>query len=219
MIGRFETALVELLKRELQPRDEDSDEDLEFQLATGNESQDFHTKDLINFTFQPPTEKNRQSWAEATISIFLHDIRENNKLRGQRSEMKSVGNDDRVQQRGGDVNFDLHYLITVWIAEGQQTLEHDILFAVMSALLRNDGLPRDLQRRYLPEVAEGVSFKVAQYDTHVNPRDIWSIFGGDMRVSIDLVATVTFNPYHYEPPVPLVREVDLIFHDMNHRTP
>jgi hypothetical protein len=201
MIARFEKALAQLLIKELQYTHESQDLQL--------------TLDDKHFIFEPPTRKKIDEWPKPTINLFLHDIRENHRLRGQQPGWNSQRNGNQAIMRRQAVNFDLHYMITIWPAETERNTEHDILFALLGALLRNDGLPDDLRRQYLPEVAEGVSFKVAQYDTHINPRDIWSVLDNEMRVAIDLVATVTFNPFHYEPSVPLVREVGTVFHEVN----
>lgn len=200
MIGRFEKAMVQLLMRELQGSHESQD----IQLSLNEE----------NFTFEPPTREVTKGWPKPTINLFLHDIRENNRLRGQQPAWNTQRNRLQVDLRRQAVNFDLHYMITVWTAETERVKEHDILFAVLSALLRNGGLPDDLKQHHLAELAEGISFKVAQYDTHINPRDIWSVLENEMRVAIDLVATVTFNPFHYEPAIPLVREVDTVFREL-----
>lgn len=205
MIGRFEKALTQMLKRELQELHESQDVQLGLQEG--------------NFVFEPPTRQRIADWPKPAINLFLHDIRENNRLRGQQPAWDAKRNGYEAAVRRQPVNFDLHYMITIWPAESERETEHNILFAVLGALLRNGGLPEDLQRLHLPEAAEGVSFKIAQYETHINPRDIWSVLDNEMRVAIDLVATVTFNPFHYEPSVPVVREVEVVYRDLNRGQP
>lgn len=204
MIDRFERALTTLLLQELAtPHDE---QEMQFELKPDN------------VTFEQPTRTLIKEWPKPAINLFLHDMRENNRLRGQQPVWNGQRREGQEIRRRQPLTFDLHYMITIWTADNERERQHPILFAVLMALLRNDGLPDALRRQHLPEMEEGVSFKVAQYETHTNPREIWSVLDNEMRLAIDLVATLSINPFHYEFS-PLVREVETIFHNRKRGQP
>lgn len=200
MIERVDGLLEELFKSELRP-------------ILGE----------VNVVIDPPTRKWASSVDSPTLNLYLHDIRENNKLRGQQPTML-------VETRGYETGllhqpmvFDLHYMITAWAKLPHQ--EHQLLMEALMVLLRCENPIDDqtanidwvanppqskleqLRRSFLQERTEGIAFKVAQYEMHINPRDIWSVLDNEMHPAINLMVTLSVQPYQSIPRT-LVREVE-----------
>lgn len=181
----------------------------------------------VNIMIDAPT----RTWSDRvngpTLNIYMHDIRENNKLRGQHPIMSVETNGYEASLQHQPLVFDLHYMVTAWAKQPHQ--EHQLLMEALMVLLRcespfteqsSDYLETDwvtdppksrleeLRRTHLQERTEGIAFKVAQYDMHVNPRDIWSVLDNEMHPAIDLMVTLSVQPYR---PMPrsMVREVEV----------
>jgi len=159
----------------------------------------------VEIAFEQPKREWSARLNRPTLNIFLHDMRENAKLRNIQWEREHNGNGMTTLRRT-PVRLDLHYLITAWAAEPED--EHRLLTRALMALFRQPYLPEDL----LPEGLHGqpvpIPLKVAQYDELRNPADIWSALDNELRPGIICVITLALNPYQ---PVttPLVRTREL----------
>lgn len=190
MIDDLDEALRELLIRELPIR--------------GNE---------IDIAFDQP----RREWASRlsrpTLNVYMHNVRENNKLRTQVPYWNSAANGNSATLTQNAVRIDVHYMITVWTNDPGD--EHRLLMRTLMVLLRQRELPEDLYIGQLASQEEyGIPFKVAQYDTFTNPKEIWAVLDNEMRPGIDLVVTLAVNPFD-ELTVPLVRETEIGFGQMS----
>jgi len=184
------------------------------------------TYGAVTVATDPPTRRWALGIDAPTLNLYLHDLRENNKLRGQQPAwtMETNGYEATIQRR--PLIFDLHYMVTAWAKVPRQ--EHQLLMEALLVLLRcenpfanaptnsgaidwvTDPPPSRLEllrRTHLPGAVDGIALKVAQYDMHINPRDIWSVLDNEMRPAIDLMVTLSVQPF--EPmPRTLVREVE-----------
>ncbi len=159
----------------------------------------------VDIAFDQP----RREWSarlnRPTLNVFLHDIRENVKLRNVQWERERSEN-GKTQARRTPVRLDLHYLITAWAIEPED--EHRLLTGTLMALFRHDHLPEDL----LPEVFQDqpvpMPLKVAQYEEFRNPSDIWSALDNELRPGIICMVTLALNPY-LPLETPLVRTREL----------
>lgn len=182
MITDFNDALRSLLIRELEIR-----------------------PDEVEIAFEQPQRLWSQALTRPTLNLYLHDIRENNKLRGRQPGVRTTPRGDDVMLQRQPLFLDLHYMITAWATKSQD--EVALLERTLVVLFRHGELPPDLVEYHFTERDVSIPFKIAQYDTVINPRDIWSVLNNEMRTAIDLVATIPLNPY--QPfRTPLVRELE-----------
>ncbi|MFN8494542.1 MAG: DUF4255 domain-containing protein [Caldilineaceae bacterium] len=163
------------------------------------------TNNAVEIDFAQPQRAWSQALAGPTLNLFLHDLRENNKLRGRQPGVQMAVNGYAAIMQRQPLYMDLHYMITAWTKEPSD--EFELLQRTLVALFRYGELPQDLVAAHFPDPEVSIPFKIAQYDTVINPRDIWSVLNNEMRAAIDLVATVPLNPYQ-EFKTPLVREVE-----------
>lgn len=166
----------------------------------------------LDIVFQQPRREWSVRLSRPTLNIFLHDIRENGKLRGQQPAWNTAINGHVATLSRQPRSIDLHYMITAWTTYPAD--EHRLLMRVLTIFMRYGELPGNiLKQHFRTQQENGIPFKVAQYDMHINPRDLWSVLDNEMRASIDLMATITVNPTA-DVELPLVREVETTYHQI-----
>ncbi|NLE44875.1 MAG: DUF4255 domain-containing protein [Chloroflexi bacterium] len=160
----------------------------------------------VDITFDQPTREWAARLSRPTLNLFLHDIRENVKLRGSQQWTTERRKDGTVIQRRTPARVDLHYMITAWANEPDD--EHNLLARTLMALMRQPSLPEDLLPPSLKEQPVPIPLQVAQEDTLRNPADVWNALDNEMKPSIVLTATMSVDPYL---PIvtPLVRSREL----------
>jgi Pvc16 N-terminal domain len=165
----------------------------------------------VDIVFDQPKRAWSGRLSKPTINLYLHDMRENSTLRAQHPLLNFQVQGNEAHMRRQPINVNLHYLITAWATKPED--EHRLLLETLVALLRFGGLPEKLRREYVSELEEGISFKVAQQDMQINPRDIWSVLDNEMRPAIDLQATLSINPL-FKDTRPIVREIEIVYHHL-----
>jgi hypothetical protein len=151
----------------------------------------------VDLTFEQPTRDWAARLSRPTLNLFLHDVRENLKLRTSLQWTVEQNPDGTATQRRTPVRVDLHYMITAWANEPDD--EHNLLARTLMALLRQPHLPQDLLPENLGDQSKPMQIQVAQEDTLRNPADVWNALDNEIRPAITLVVTLTVDPY-----VPLV---------------
>ncbi len=159
----------------------------------------------IDVAFDQPTREWSARLNRPTLNIFLHDVRENTKLRNVQWERQPNGNQGVKIQRT-PVRVDLHYLVTAWANEPED--EHRLLTAALLALFRYSQLPDELLPERLQDQPVPIPLKVAQADILNNPSDIWSALDNELRPGIVCMLTLALNPY-LPIEAPLVRTREL----------
>jgi len=147
----------------------------------------------IDIAFEQPKREWSGRLSRPTINIFLHDVRENVKLRQTQMQRPfERQRDGTAVQRLNFVRLDLHYVVTVWATDPED--EHRLLTRALLVLFKNQELPQDL----LPEGMQGqpwpVPLVVAQYETVEKPSDIWNVMDNQQRPAIMMVATIALDP-------------------------
>lgn len=163
----------------------------------------------VDIAFDQPKKEWSARLSRPTINIFLHDVRENVKLRQaqfQREPQRSPSG--TAIQRLNYLRLDLHYLMTVWATEPED--EHRLLTRSLLVLFKNQELPADLLPEGLQHQPWPVPLVVAQYDTMEKPSDIWNVLDNQQRPAIMLVATIAIDP-HVPITAPVVRTRELRF--------
>lgn len=148
----------------------------------------------VDVTFDAPT----RDWAARrnapTINAYLYDIREDVQRR-QRGQLPV--HDERnvvVKRRRPPRWFRLSYLVTAWTKRAQD--EHRLLSAVLAGLMGHELLPPSELPGALGELGLTVPLSVSGAQTESRSlAEIWSALGGELKPSLDLVATVPFPAY------------------------
>lgn len=162
----------------------------------------------VDVVFDQPTREWAARLSRPTLNVFLHDIRENLKLRHSQQWIVEQNPDGTATQRRTPVRVDLHYMITAWATEAED--EHRLLAGTLMALFRQPHLPEDLLPESLRDQPVPIPLEVAQSDELQNPADVWNVLDNEIRTAIAFTVTLALNPYQ---PVtgPLVRTRELRF--------
>jgi hypothetical protein len=147
----------------------------------------------VDITFEQPTREWAARLSRPTLNLFLHDIRENLKLRQSQQWRVLKNPDGTVTERRTPARMDLHYMITAWANEPDD--EHNLLARALMALFRQPNLPADL----LPPSLQGqqwpIPLQVAQESELRNPADVWNALDNEMRPAVALCITLAIDPY------------------------
>jgi hypothetical protein len=162
----------------------------------------------VDIAFDQPKREWSARLSRPTINLFLHDLRENVKLRqqGQGLEFERAVQAGQVTQKHKAHRVDLHYAITIWTKEPED--EHRLLALTLMALFRHPTLTSDLPES-LQDQPVPISLKVAQYDELDKPSDLWNVLDNQQRPLINCVVTLALHPYKAFTG-PLVRTRELV---------
>ena len=147
----------------------------------------------VDVVFDQPTRDWTARLSRPTLNLFLHNVRENVRLRGSQQWFMEQNPDGSVTQRRAPARIDLHYMITAWANEPDD--EHNLLARALMALLREPNLPKDLLPESLESQPLPCPLQVAQEDAARNPGEVWNALDNEMRPSISLMVTVAIDPY------------------------
>ena len=147
----------------------------------------------VDIAFDQPKRDWSARLSRPTVNVYLHDIRENTRLRREQNpyEMERRPNSVVVQRQ--PMRVDLHYLITTWATAPED--EHRLLARTLMTLMRYPEFPGDLLPEGLQDQPIPIPLKVAQSDTLDKPSDLWSVLDNQQRPGIVLIATLSFSPY------------------------
>jgi hypothetical protein len=166
----------------------------------------------IEIAFDMPKREWSARLNRPTLNLYLHDVRENAKLRQNYTSRVSQNLTSReVEVRRPELRVDLHYMVTAWANEPDD--EHRLLGRTLMALVRNSALPEAMLVRSLQNQPRPVTLSVAQYDALLNPTDIWGVLDNDLRPCLSCIITLTLEP-HRPIQVPVVRTRELRMVDM-----
>ena len=162
----------------------------------------------VDIVFDQPTREWAARLSRPTLNVFLHDIRENLKLRHSQQWIVEQNPDGTATQRRTPVRIDLHYMITAWANEPDD--EHSLLTRTLMALFRQPNLPRELLTEGLQDQSKPIPLEVAQVDEFRNPPDVWNALDNEIRPSVVLTVTLSIDPY-LPLVTPLVRTREMRF--------
>lgn len=167
------------------------------------------TANEVDIAFNQPTREWASRLSRPTLNLFLHDVRENNRLRTQQPYLGVSGsNGISATISPNPVRLDVHYMITAWANDPGD--EHRLLGRTLMVLYRYHSLPEEFLTGPLLDQDFDILLKVAQYDQRDIRRDIWSMLDNEMRPILDLTVTLAIEPYA-DWTVPLVRTTDIGF--------
>jgi len=163
----------------------------------------------VDITFDQPKREWSARINRPTINLFLHDLRENSRLRQTQNAWQTMRQaDNTVVQVRRPVRVDLHYLVTAWANEPED--EHRLLTRTLMALFRQPTIPDELLSEILHDQPVPIPMMVALEEELRTPADIWGALDNEIRPIVTLIVTLAMNPYL---PVtgPLVRSRELHF--------
>jgi hypothetical protein len=166
------------------------------------------TNNEVDIAFDLPKREWSARLSRPTLNLYMHDVRENNKLRTQQPYLNSSINGFSATISGSAIRLDVHYMITAWANDPGD--EHRLLSRTLMVLYRYHALPDEFMVGQLAGQEYDILFKVAQYDQRDIRRDIWSMLDNEMRPIIDLTVTLPIEPFG-EWTVPLVRQTEIGF--------
>jgi hypothetical protein len=166
----------------------------------------------IDIAFDQPTRDWASRLSRPTINLFMHDVRENNKLRTQQPYLGSSISGTMATINVSPVRLDVHYMVTAWANDPGD--EHRLLGRLLMVLYRYKALPEEFQYGPLAEQEYDILMKVAQYDQRDIRREIWSMLDNEMRPIVDLTMTLAIEPYA-DWTVPLVRQTEISYGQMD----
>jgi hypothetical protein len=147
----------------------------------------------VEVLFDAPTKDWVARRNAPTLDIYLYDIREDTSRRQivpelMRDQATRVAGERRMPPR----RFRLSYLVTAWTQRPED--EHRLLSACLAAFVRNETIPAELVSGSLAASPYPVILSVGM---PVGPdrsiADVWSAMGGELKPSLDLVATAPLD--------------------------
>ncbi|WNI24056.1 DUF4255 domain-containing protein [Streptomyces sp. ITFR-16] len=139
----------------------------------------------VELVFDAPTRDWSARRNAPTISVFLHDIREDVSRRRTGTAEEHDADGVIVGWRTPPRWFELTYLITAWTNRPQD--EHRLLSEVLRCLIRADVLPARMCTGSLAELGLAVGLEAAAPGMDgPSASDVWSALGGELKASVAL---------------------------------
>lgn len=134
--------------------------------------------------------------AQPTISLFLHDIRENTELRSNEPDMRVIGGRSVVQR--APFRLACTYLVTAWpgnVTGDELALrEQRLLSQVLMTFLRFPKLPPEFLMGALAGQDPPLPLITAQAEGLRNASEFWTALSNRMRPSLNVTATLSLRP-------------------------
>ncbi|HXF62551.1 MAG TPA: DUF4255 domain-containing protein [Caldilineaceae bacterium] len=165
----------------------------------------------VDISFDQPKREWSARLSRPTINLFLHDVRENNKMRTQQPYLNATPNGLSAAVGPNPIRLEVHYMITTWANDPGD--EHRLMGRLLMVFFRYKALPEELYFGQLAGQDFDIWLKVAQYDQRDTRREIWNMLDNEMKPIIDLTATLAIEPYA-DWTVPLVRQTEIGFGQM-----
>lgn len=143
--------------------------------------------------FDRPTEQFNP--AQATVDLFLYDIRENLELRS--SEPLLERHNGQAVIHPPPLRVACSYLVTAWPVGGAELplQEHRLLSQTLQALSRHPTIPASLLHGSLVGQQPPLPMLTAQADGLKDPADFWTAIGNKLRPSISLAVTIAMERF------------------------
>ena len=135
------------------------------------------------------------------VNLFLYDVRENRELRSN-ERLVERRSDGKAFIQAAPARVDCSYLITAW-AGGVDT-EHQLLGAVLAALLRHPTLPADMRYGVLAQQDLPLPTTALQPGLLQSLGEFWQALGGKPKAALHYTVTVSVavqEPVEAAPPV------------------
>jgi hypothetical protein len=131
--------------------------------------------------------------SQATISLYLYDIRENLELRSNEPDIRIDGGQAVIQRP--PLRVACTYLVTAWpgnVSGDELALrEHRLLAQVLQVFARNPTVPAASLQGLLADQAPPLPVITAQAEGLRNPSEFWTALSNRLRPSISVTVTLS----------------------------
>jgi hypothetical protein len=156
----------------------------------------------VAISFAAPDSNFQASVSQATVDVFLYDVRENLELRASdvmaRQYNNGNGGASKILLTKPPVNVNVSYIITAWctkIDTSPDIDEHHLLGAVLQALLLYPTLPNDILVNSLKDITPLPRTLVMQPSYLSNIGEFWSAMSGRPKAMIHYTVTLPIYPF------------------------
>ena len=160
----------------------------------------------VNISFDRPDED--YTPGEATINLFLYDVRENRELRSNEWLIERQSNGTVNKQRP-PVRVNCSYLVTAWA--GDVLSEHKLLSQAMKVLLRYPTLPDSILEGSLKGQEPPLPTSTLQPGHLQSLGEFWQALGGKPKAALNYTVTIGVEAYKLVEAEPAVREKQIAF--------
>lgn len=140
----------------------------------------------VDLEFETPSREWVSGLSRPTINFFLFDLQENLALRQINPEVTREGN--HGSRRLPPRRFDLHYQVTAISSDTRD--QHEILWRVMTTLLRHPQLPEEYAPAWARRAEVPLLARVGQPDDGPRLRELWTVLGSGPRPALLYALTV-----------------------------
>lgn len=145
----------------------------------------------VEISFEAPTREWGTKRNVPTLDLYLYDVREDLSRREVQWADVRDGTGRIVGRRPPPRRYRLSYLVTAWTQRPED--EHRLLSACLATFLRHETMPPSDLTGALIEQPIPVELDVAlPPGPDRSLADVWTALGGELKPSLDLVATVPF---------------------------
>jgi hypothetical protein len=145
----------------------------------------------VEISFEAPTREWGTKRSVPTLDLYLYDVREDLTRREVQWVEVRDANGRVVGRRPPPRRYRLSYLVTAWTQRPED--EHRLLSACLGTFLRHETLPPPDLAGALVDQPIPVELEVAlPPGPDRSLADVWTALGGELKPSLDLVATVPF---------------------------
>jgi hypothetical protein len=143
---------------------------------------------------------------QATVDLFLYDIRENLDLRNAEPTIERVNG--QAVRRPPPMRVACTYLITAWPVGGPELplQEHRLLAQTLQVFARYPTIPAAFLQGSLKDPLQQppLPLVTSRTDGLKEPAEFWSALGGRLRPSLSVTVTIGLEVFAADEPVPLV---------------
>jgi hypothetical protein len=146
----------------------------------------------VELSFEAPTKEWAARRTAPTVDVYLYDVRED--VGHREAKLEPIRNEEGqvVGRRQAPRRFKLSYLVTVWTQRPED--EHRLLASLLACFLSYEALPADVRAGLLADTGAPVRLSVGLPASEERSlADVWSALGGELKPSLDLVATLPFD--------------------------
>ena len=145
----------------------------------------------VAISFEAPTREWGTKRSVPTLDLYLYDVREDLTRREVQWVEVRDANGRVIGRRPPPRRYRLSYLVTAWTQRPED--EHRLLSACLATFLRHETLPPPDLVGALADQPVPVELEVAlPPGPDRSLADVWTALGGELKPSLDLVATVPF---------------------------
>ncbi len=148
-----------------------------------------------DISFATPNRSFPPTLTQATVNLFLYDVKENLVLRDPVPIIEKVGNS--FIRRLPPLRVDCSYIVTAWSNQtgpARVVEEHRLLAQALLWLSRFPTIPAIYLQGSLPTQPFPLATTVAQMDANKNAGEFWSALGISPRPAFYLTVTVAMDP-------------------------